>query len=409
MTHILVVNPSQELEPLTRRLSEDGYRLQALPGTASLQDAVCQDVPDLILVDVANSNEATVSDCRRIKNDTKTEHTPIVFIATASQPDTDEQARQPEAVVNDWIVFEGEESVPEVVSRLELSLHFKQSLDKMYTLCEQLNEMNTELYERNMQVEKELYVARQLQQSLLPSYIKDEASAGPQQLTKRHYDNESLKISGLYLPCDALGGDLYDVIEFGDHSIGISITDVSGHGVPAGFITAIFKASFYRMTHLHEAPGEVFYGLNNELVNIVTTGDYVTGVYMRLKPGEKTHHLSYTGAGHPYPIHYHGATGEVSRLCENGSPLVWFPDMPYPTGEVDLLPGDKILVFTDGITELRNPKKDLFGEPALEELFREMIRQDPENILDRIVAALSDYTEGHPLEDDMSMVLIEAR
>jgi phosphoserine phosphatase RsbU/P len=79
-----------------------------------------------------------------------------------------------------------------------------------------------------------------------------------------------------------LGGDIYDVITFADSSVGITIADVSGHGVPAGFVTALFKSCFYRTTHTEMSPDKVLFEMNNQLAAMVTTGEYVTAIYARL-------------------------------------------------------------------------------------------------------------------------------
>lgn len=276
-------------------------------------------------------------------------------------------------------------------------------------LITQLTELNAELYNRNIQLEKELYITRQIQQSFLPPFLpaeSDEEQIAEVSFAKRHYEDTHLRISGVYLPCDALGGDLYDIVNFGNDRIGVSIADVSGHGVPAAFITAIFKASFYRTSLNYHIPGEILYHLNNELHPIIKTGDYVTTFYCLYN--RHSRELQYSGAGHPYPFLYQAKTHQLTALKENGAPLIWFKDTDYPTGTVRLSPGDKILLFTDGITEMKNSEQALFGEKALEALFLEKIESGGKNILEPMIQALSDYADGHPLQDDTSMVLIEA-
>jgi sigma-B regulation protein RsbU (phosphoserine phosphatase) len=259
-------------------------------------------------------------------------------------------------------------------------------------------------------------VTRQLQQSLLPPFLQEEctqeptAEGVPANFAKCHYKDDHLRISGVYLPCDALGGDIYDVIKFPNGTVGVAVADVSGHGVPAGFITAIFKSSFYRITHNHHLPNDILFHLNNELADIIKTGEYVTAIYSRIRSDEQGAGklvLDYSGAGHPYPYYYKASTGEMLRLQENGTPLVWIKNMQYPIGSITLEPGDKVLLFTDGLTEMRNTQGELYGEEALEALFLKLVREQSPHIPDAIIQHMSDYTEGHPLEDDLSLVLIE--
>lgn len=274
--------------------------------------------------------------------------------------------------------------------------------------------LSEEIISRARQVEKDLYVARQLQQSLLPPELLPtppavraalEAAGLDFQISKCHYQSERFRVSGLYVPCDSLGGDLYDFMTFAEGDFGVTVADVSGHGVPAAFITAIFKASFYRMIHNAQTPGDLLYQLNNELSGIVKTGDYITGIYARVCEAQRA--LVYSGAGHPYPFVYRAATGTVERLSENGPPLIWFRDMDYPIGRLTLAPGDKVLIFSDGLSEMKNTQRDLFGEEALQALFLKHIEQPSSLLLDAMLMDLSDFTEGHPLEDDLSVALIE--
>ena len=269
--------------------------------------------------------------------------------------------------------------------------------------------LNADLSSRSLMLEKELYKTRQLQQSLLPSIVEDpETPSGGLGTSKLHYRNDKFRIWGMYIPCDAIGGDLYDLCEFHDGSLGVIITDVSGHGVPAAFVTALLKSSFYRIAYHHQTPDQVLFQLNNQLATVVKTGDYLTAAYLHFLNGGKT--VQYGGAGHPYPLLYRAKTNTVELLEENGTPLVWVPDMPYHMKFTNLESGDKILLFTDGVTELTNPEEELYGEDRLTQLFPQVISWSPEGgggILENILMELSDFSQGHPLADDLTMVLIE--
>ncbi|MBX2860752.1 MAG: fused response regulator/phosphatase [Vampirovibrio sp.] len=413
MSNILVIESGEDtLRQLENSISAKDFCLEGAHNGEEAVDKAKELQPDVILLNADLSDTNSVETCKRLKSDPETENIPVIFLATDPSNGNGKEAanllKSLETGANDCI--SSQSNPEEVCARIQVALRFKRSMNQADALATQLNELNAELYQRNLQVERELYVARQLQQSLLPPIIKDDESSEPDldalpTFSKCHYKNDKVKISGVYLPCDALGGDLYDVIPFGNKSIGVSVADVSGHGVPAGFITAIFKSAFYRTTHNVEKPGDVFYQLNNELVKIIKTGDYITGIYCRLI--DEGRRMEYTGAGHPYPMLYRAKDDTLVRLTENGTPLIWFADMEYPTVTVDLEPGDKILIFSDGITEMKNPRNELFGEEALEKLYLELVRKVPNRILDTMIEHLSDYTEGHPLEDDMSLVFIE--
>jgi len=394
-------------------LEKLGYELITHHSNMEMLQEIKTSKPDLILLDPTLPSQSSYKVCESLKNDPETENIPVIFMNT--QPSGNGTLLKSfESGATDFISVATEST--EVLARVQAAIRNKQIATHASVLASELNKMNAELYERNLQVEKELYVTRQLQQSLLPPFIPEEGDANPSEnmhrFSKCHYKDGHLRISGVYLPCDALGGDIYDVIKFSNGTLGVAIADVSGHGVPAGFITAMFKSSLYRTTHSYRAPNEVLYHLNNELADMVKTGEYVTAIYCHvhaLEGGKRQ--LDYSGAGHPYPYYYKASEDRVIALKENGTPLVWVKDMDYPMGQIHLEAGDKVLLFTDGITEMRNTKGDLYGEAALEALLLELIHKSQRQqtpILDEMIQHLSDYTQGHPLEDDLSVVLIEA-
>lgn len=398
-------------------LTEKGYTLEDFVenNNGSTAVAIAEAEPDLILLDSSVLCDKSEALKDVLNNDDKLREVPVIIFDTESSAE-DLASKALEWGACDFISANACEA--EIVARIQKSIRQRQSGRQSKNLVDQLNKMNSELYDRNTMVEKELYTTRQLQQSLLPPIINEDDEEQNQlegktlehreqvSFAKCHYKTDKLKITGVYLPCDALGGDIYDVIEFPDKTLGVSIADVSGHGVPAAFITAIFKSSFYRTTHNFNEPGDIMYHLNNELLNIVKTGQYITGIYLNLDKDRKT--LKYTGAGHPYPFYYQGNSKTMTRLEENGTPLIWFKDMEFPMGSVALSPGDKLLIFSDGISELKNTKDELFGEDRLGELFFEMSKKGDSQILDDMMNVLSDFTEGHPLDDDISAVVIEA-
>jgi len=350
--------------------------------------------------------------CEALKKNAQTDSIPVFLSKTDG--DNLDAFRMKSLVTgaNDFIVLSAqpnEHEMQKVWAKIQFALSYENKIREAKALTTQLNQLNAEISKRNVQIENDLYVARQLQQSLLPEpiAITDEPPSELEfQPSKRHFKNDHVRISGLYLPCDALGGDLYDVMHFADdNNIGVTVADVSGHGVPAGFITAIFKAAFYRLTHIYKSPEQVLFHLNNELAHIITSGHYITSVFLYISEDGQT--LTYSGAGHPYPLYYQKEAGNIQRLDKNGPPLVWFPDMEYPVCTIALSPGDKVLLFSDGISEMKNPQRDMLGEEALEQMFLSFISDSGITILDKMAYKLSDFTEGHPLEDDVSMVLIE--
>ncbi|MFN8614925.1 MAG: PP2C family protein-serine/threonine phosphatase [Vampirovibrionales bacterium] len=280
--------------------------------------------------------------------------------------------------------------------------------EQLQQLQIQWQQSQDETARRNHAVETDLYLARQLQQSLLPKPLPDPTPT-PLDLafcfSKVPFHNSALTLRGLYIPSDALGGDLYDVVTYPDGSVGWLVADVSGHGIKAGFITAILKALYQQAARHHSSPADILNLLNNQLAGIINTGDYITGVAMHAAPqtnGSVT--LTYSGAGHPYPIHVKPNAPTPSRLQEGSAPLVWFPDMVYTNHQLTLNTGEGVLIFTDGVTELRNQAGDLYGEERLEEEIHRLYQQGFNPLPDYLLQILSDFSEGYPLPDDLSVL-----
>ncbi len=413
MSQILIVEPQDEiLKALKPCLGQEGFQLVPARSKDEALKLAREIEPTLVLMASIFSPppapNASYDICKAFKSNPEIENLPIVFMGNEA-PELKNLKQVLACGANDFISLN--QPMGDILVRLQFSLRYKRALEHSEALAKELTEVNDQIYRRNLQVEKDLHTARQLQQSLLPNPIEDTSAdvlSGEFQLSKCHYLDDHTRITGMYVPCDALGGDLYDVMKFKDDAIGITVADVSGHGVPAGFITALFKASFYRTTHTFQSPGDILFNLNNELAKIITTGEYITAIYCRLEDDGRK--LLYSGAGHPYPMHYRAKTKDMARLMENGPPLVWFNDMDYPVGETSLEPGDKVLIFTDGISEMKEPNRDIYGEDELEALFLKHAQlASGGHLVEAMLQELSDYTQGHPLEDDMSLILLEAR
>jgi serine phosphatase RsbU (regulator of sigma subunit) len=422
--------PSEQFavwENLAQTLSGAGHQVEWLQPEQSADalkanlsnttlDALLLD-PHLSLRQSANEDTqlSALDFCNLLRHTPGAEHLPVILLGAGMVSIQDLYAAL-KVHATDYISCNADSAW--IQARLAFVLTQQQALHQAQALSTQMSELNKELYERNLQVEKELYVARQLQQSLLPPFLPvdpREAELSPDALaalsiprmSKCHVDTPNIRISGVYIPSDALGGDMYDVITFQDEAIGVAVVDVSGHGVPAGFITTIFKSSFYRATHHIHEPNEILAELNNELANIITTGEYLTGVYCRLNT--TSHSLTYSGAGHPYPMWFQANSQQVARLEKNGMPLVWVPNMDYPQESIQLNPGDQVLLFTDGVTELKNWQDELFGEERLASVFATFAQSSTPFVLDTLIQELSDFSNGAPLSDDFSMVLVEIR
>jgi sigma-B regulation protein RsbU (phosphoserine phosphatase) len=185
---------------------------------------------------------------------------------------------------------------------------------------------------RLFSISKELETACNIQQSILPAAMPSAAG---------------LEIIASYLPMAEVAGDFYDFLDQGDGRLSVLVADVSGHGVPAALIASMVKIALAAQADHASDPARVIAGMNHALCGKFEFA-YVTATYAFIDPTRRV--LAYASAGHP-PILLLRANGEVESLEEGGLVLAFTPDAPYSTASVPLNPGDRILLYTDGLLE----------------------------------------------------------
>ncbi len=235
---------------------------------------------------------------------------------------------------------------------------------------------------------RELQLAREIQQSLLPRDMP---------VVPR------LRIQGTYLPMSAVAGDFYDVVRRDADRVVIIVADVSGHGVPAALIASMVKVAFAAEVERYDRPGDLLAGINRALTGTFERA-YVTACCMAIDRARET--IAYAAAGHP-PSLVRRRDGRIERLEEGGVALALLPVASYPTADVPFRAGDRLLIFTDGLLEAARPGgEEFFGDAELE---RVVAGAGPAADLSK--AVLEAYRAwigpGTPLSDDVTLVAVE--
>ena len=241
---------------------------------------------------------------------------------------------------------------------------------------------------RLFSISKELETARSIQQSILPATTPS---------------TPGLEIVARYLPMTEVAGDFYDFLDRGDGRLGVLVADVSGHGVPAAIIASMVKIALAAQEDHADDPARVMAGMNHALCGKFELA-YVTATYAFLDPAQRT--LAYASAGHP-PILLQRASGEIESLAEGGLVLGFDPDAPYSKASVALNPGDRLLLYTDGLLEAADLRGAFFGDARLFESLRATAAVD---LCASVTNLLSDLTawqgRGSPLTDDVTLVAV---
>jgi phosphoserine phosphatase RsbU/P len=242
-------------------------------------------------------------------------------------------------------------------------------------------------------LECELRAAQVFQRSLLP---------------ERTAALNGFEVSFLYEPCDELGGDFCDYVLRADAPGALLVSDVSGHGAPSAMITGMVKQAFHAAMQEDFAPTAVLERIA-AASRLFPDGKYVTATAVRFKPGSM---LEYASAGHP-PGLLLGSDGSLATL-DATAPLIHpvFPEWQCAQRVVRMDKGDRLLLYTDGLTEAQNGDGDEFGFERLFALVMELsaptstVEPGGTPLLTALRQELAQFAGGRPLDDDLTLALV---
>ncbi len=267
----------------------------------------------------------------------------------------------------------------------------KENIDTLDLKVEERTEQLTYLLKKEKsllnQIEQELSMVELLQRNLLPS---------------KNPNIKHLDFASVYEPMKDVGGDFYDFVHLNSkNKIGIFISDVTGHGVPAAFITSMIKMLLNIAENEKENPSELLNYMNNNLID-QTKGNYLTAFYCIIDTDKKT--IRYSRAGHNYPIIIR--KDEIISLESRGRMLAVYNNIYFEEREVKIKKGDKIILYTDGLTEAINKKNEEF-----EESFFNFIKINYKSsinvLLSQVMDSLFRFVSGKSLEDDICIIGVE--
>lgn len=205
------------------------------------------------------------------------------------------------------------------------------------------------------------------------------------------------------VPTMAVGGDLYDVFELDDSHVALTIADVSGHGVSAALYMARTLSELKHIAHRFRDPSEAIKTLNLALTGQLVGGRFVTLLFVVLDTENAT--LTYAGAGHP-PALWSKADGSLEYLyMSDGLPLGILEEARFPQVTIELQPGDRVLMYTDGVIEAFDKQGEILGMEGLRGIVSKHSGH-PEDLINRVFDGVFVHaTSGEPL-DDIAMVAI---
>lgn len=264
--------------------------------------------------------------------------------------------------------------------------------DEMSEVAQSINEMVESLREKD-RIATELTLATDIQAHMLPSIFPP------------FPEHDEFDIYATMEPAKEVGGDFYDFFMLDDKTIAVVVADVSGKGVPAALFMVITKTLIKNHMQSGMTPAEVFTKVNQMLCEGNEAGLFVTawiGV-LDLETGK----LTYVNAGHNPPLLKLGDGGFEYLRSHHGFVLAGMEGLRYKQSELIMKPGDRLFLYTDGVTETTNTQKELYGEQRLEDFLNKHADSNTENILHELRRDI-DIFEGDAQQfDDITMLILD--
>ncbi|MCC7044991.1 MAG: SpoIIE family protein phosphatase [Acidobacteria bacterium] len=369
---ILVVDDSPvNLQVLVRTLHGTGHRILAARDGASALEIARRARPELMLLDVMMPELDGFEVCRAIKSHPDTEDTVVIFLSARGEVADKVSGLQLGAV--DYITkpIQAEEVLARVAAHLT-----RQFLER-------------ELRRNRDRLERELASAASMQRLILPATLPV---------------HPSVRFAAFYQTSRHAGGDYYDILDLSGDRFGIIVADVSGHGARAAIVMAMIRAVIHTFPGIPDDPAAVLHYLNRHFRYLWETAMFATGLYGVLDVGRRT--LRLACAGHPAPLRVH-RDGRVEELPIDGvMALLWDEFGDVPCSEHALEAGDRVVFYTDGITDRLSTDGTLYD---LERLRSSLAREGsslPGAIVERIVLDLDAFAGGHEPDDDQTLLVV---
>lgn len=368
---LLVDDQPANLQVLMNTLERLGCKLLvAKNGETAL--TIAQKVrPDLILLDIMMPGIDGFEVCRRLKANPDTEKIPVIFLSALD--DTGDKVRGLQLGAVDYVAkpFQPEEVIARVNTHLTI------------------HRLNREVQQQRDELEHELKVVSELQRNLLP-----------ERLPQVH----GLKLAVHYETSRYAGGDYYDFMMLPGGLLAVLVADAEGHSAPAAVMMAMTCALFRSCSTGLNEPDRVLSFINENLCK-VNRESFVTAVYAVYDTARRA--LRIACAGHPLPILYRFSEKTAAEVpCDSVFIMGLEPYADVPVFEVSLHPGDRILFYTDGVTDRFNVSRERYGTDRLLRQFTNAASDGPELILKEIINDISKFAGGCPADDDEAMVIM---
>jgi len=237
-------------------------------------------------------------------------------------------------------------------------------------------------------IEKELQIARDIQQS----FLRQEPAPHP-----------GLDVAFLNIPSSKVGGDYYEAMPLGGSTAVFSVHDVAGHGIPAALLMSVFRSSFIYMLRQGDGIAAVISHLNRLIAETTEANLYVTSFTCKVDAADGS--LEYINAGHPPPLVVRG--GEALALDEGCLAVGMFPEAEYPVSGFRLLPGDVLVLFTDGVIEATNDGGEEYSRERLTTAAIALRHLPASDLQASLLADIRGFCGRDEFADDLTLMIVK--
>jgi sigma-B regulation protein RsbU (phosphoserine phosphatase) len=367
---LLVDDEPTNLQVLYQTLENTGCKLLVAKNGETALSIAQKASPDLILLDIMMPGIDGFEVCRRLKATPVTANIPVIFLSALSDTKDKVQGLQLGAVDYVSKPFQPDEVIARVNTHLTI------------------HRLRREVEKKKDALEKELNTVSAVQRRLLPKNLPEIAG---------------LKLAVHYETSLYAGGDYYDIVRLADHQWGFLVADAEGHSAPAAVMMAMTCALFRSYPRPPTAPNELLFFLNQHLCKVADPS-FITALYVVYDDSD--HSLKIARAGHPPPMIYRSAEKKaVEVACSGVFPMGVDAYEQVPLTEAELHPGDRILMYTDGITERFNMNGTTYGEERLLRQLEGGGNLQPSELLAAIMKDVNAFAKGRPADDDQALLL----
>ena len=367
---LLVDDNPTNLQVLYQTLETTGCKLLVAKNGETALSIAQKAAPDLILLDIMMPGIDGFEVCRRLKNDPATANIPVIFLSALSDTKDKVQGLQLGAVDYVSKPFQPDEVIARVNTHLTI------------------HRLKREVEKKKDALENELKVVSDVQRRLLPKNLPEIAG---------------LKLAVHYETSLYAGGDYYDITRLANNQWGFLVADAEGHSAPAAVMMAMTCALFRSYPEPPVEPGKLLFFLNQHLCKVAEPS-FVTALYVVYDANHHT--LKIARAGHPPPMIYRSAEKKAVEVnCSGVFPLGVDPYEQVPVTDVELKPGDRILMYTDGITERFSMDGKTYGEERLLRQLESSGNHQPSELLAMIMKDVEAFAGGRPADDDQALLL----